>query len=188
MHVVVADRLTGGDAVVLEDIQSRRTKCVPYRPRDPLCVTHDGCEFVWGEIEDRWRVPLQDHQNVTRAQWPRSDERQRVGQIINDRPVVPTGESLAEWTRVMCRRLDPHGSRRYITSPRIDSLHEISAEFERSRDGSAWACLPRRFAAPGGGFLARALPRRPGAPRYVRAAAQLTPHEHPPDLSRGHCL
>ena len=109
MYVVIADGLSRRDAAVLEDIQPCRVKRVRYGTRDPLCVTHDSRKFLWGEVEDRWRVPLQDHQNVTRAEWPWSDECQRLPLIINDRPVVSPSESLAERARIMCGRLNGHG-------------------------------------------------------------------------------
>jgi hypothetical protein len=116
MHVVMADGLSRGDAAVLEDIQSCRIECVRDGTRDPLCVTHDSRKFLWGEVEDRWRVPFQDHQNVTRAEWPWSDECQRLRLIINDRPVVSPSDSLTERAWVMCGRLNRHGGRRYITA------------------------------------------------------------------------
>jgi len=109
MYVIMADGLSRGNAAVLEDIQSCRIECVRYGTRDPLCVTHDSRELLWGQVEDRWCMPLQDHQNMTRAEWPWSDECQRLGLIINDRPVVSPSESLAERARVMCGRLNRHG-------------------------------------------------------------------------------
>lgn len=65
MYVVVGDGLAGADAAVLKDIQPRRVERIRYRTRYPLGVAHDTCELLRQEVQDRWRMALQDHEDVT---------------------------------------------------------------------------------------------------------------------------
>ena len=70
VHVVVRNRLPGSNTVVLEGVDPLRSQGSDQCPRNLAGVLNDLTGLRRLQVEERGRMPLRDHQQVSRLHWP----------------------------------------------------------------------------------------------------------------------
>jgi hypothetical protein len=61
-----------------------------------LRVARNAGDLLGRKLQDCWRMSLQNHEHVTDPErlWTYASE--GLGKVLDDRPIVPSGESIAE--------------------------------------------------------------------------------------------